>query len=258
MKSLFSSKQPRFSKAEWISILSISTVWFFNDMRSTAIKHLSPTLRSLKSSNQNVEFPIEFVLLARKYKVSWWLTKAYHTLVQVITGHRPLTLQEAEKMGRDTAHELQALALRRLHLQIEAPESANRPRISVELEIVPLFRTELTALREEEQRYGPGSHVPGPVTDDDASLSDAYQSAESATDDELPRPPQPPLAVTGMSGRAVWLRGTGPSCSGVEGQARGTSSPKHGKGRNSGRDASWSSSRVPDKKVYGWGLSAGY
>ncbi|KAF9552798.1 hypothetical protein CPC08DRAFT_601941, partial [Agrocybe pediades] len=59
------------SESEWISVLELSTMWYFLRYRKMAISHLNGLLT-----------PIEKVCLGREYKVTFWVEQGYHSLVK--------------------------------------------------------------------------------------------------------------------------------------------------------------------------------
>ncbi|KAJ7625624.1 hypothetical protein FB45DRAFT_921875 [Roridomyces roridus] len=77
-------------KDDWISVLKLSTLWYFIDARNLAIKQLD---------NHNVDC-IERILLARQYEVSTWLRRGYTELARRDFG---VILDEAERIGWKTA-----------------------------------------------------------------------------------------------------------------------------------------------------------
>ncbi|KAK0226423.1 hypothetical protein IW262DRAFT_766385 [Armillaria fumosa] len=80
-----------FGKNQWISVLKLSTMWHFTDIRQLAIKHLQQdaTLDA-----------IEQVVLAKAYSVSSWLRTGYLGLVKRT---QPLSVEEAEQIGYRSA-----------------------------------------------------------------------------------------------------------------------------------------------------------
>ena len=76
------------SSEEWTSVLKLSTMWHFQDIRAKAIKALeSPTL-SLDA--------VDKIVMARKYDISPWLVPSLHALVQ---REKPLDLSEGNRLG---------------------------------------------------------------------------------------------------------------------------------------------------------------
>lgn len=84
------------SEEEWISVLKLSTLWGFSDLRENAIGELSWSTMD----------PISRVELARKYRVKEWLLAGYRDLVK-----RPasISMEESERLGWRTAIQLYQL-----------------------------------------------------------------------------------------------------------------------------------------------------
>ncbi|KAH6885522.1 hypothetical protein BKA70DRAFT_1124011, partial [Coprinopsis sp. MPI-PUGE-AT-0042] len=83
-------QKPEFTKEEWISILKLSTLWFFNEIRAIAIKELDT--RGLK--------PLERVTLGKAHNVSLWLLAGYETLVN----EEPvISMEEAKTIGLESS-----------------------------------------------------------------------------------------------------------------------------------------------------------
>ncbi|KAJ7117490.1 hypothetical protein C8R44DRAFT_738389 [Mycena epipterygia] len=77
-------------KEDWISVLKLSTLWYFLDARELAIQQLN---------GQNMG-SVERILLARKYAVSAWLRTGYTDLAR---REESISLEDAEKIGWETA-----------------------------------------------------------------------------------------------------------------------------------------------------------
>ncbi|KAJ6581992.1 hypothetical protein B0H19DRAFT_1019018 [Mycena capillaripes] len=74
-------------KDDWISVLKLSTLWYFLDARDLAIKQL----------NGRADIgSIERILLARQYDVAPWLRMGYTDLARREEG---ISLEDAEKIG---------------------------------------------------------------------------------------------------------------------------------------------------------------
>jgi len=82
------------SKEEWISVLKLSTQWYFLDTRDLVINQLD---KLTDMGN------VERILLARQYDVPAWLRMAYRNLV---LRHEGISLGDAEKIGWETAFRL--------------------------------------------------------------------------------------------------------------------------------------------------------
>ncbi|KAJ7289177.1 hypothetical protein C8J57DRAFT_1164982 [Mycena rebaudengoi] len=80
-------------KDDWISVLKLSTLWYFIDARDLAIRQL--TSMSLGS--------VERILLSRQYDVAPWLRSGYTELARREEG---ISLGDAEKIGWKTTVQL--------------------------------------------------------------------------------------------------------------------------------------------------------
>ncbi|KAF8216988.1 hypothetical protein K438DRAFT_1704114 [Mycena galopus ATCC 62051] len=78
------------SKDEWISVLKLSTQWYFLDARDLAIKQLD---------NRPEIGSVERILLARQYDVAAWLRMGYTDLARRDEG---ISLEDAAKIGWET------------------------------------------------------------------------------------------------------------------------------------------------------------
>ncbi|KAJ7180997.1 hypothetical protein C8R46DRAFT_885842 [Mycena filopes] len=77
-------------KEDWISVLKLSTQWYFLDARDLAIKQLDE--RTDIGS-------VELILLARQYDVATWLRRGYTDLARREEG---ISLEDAAKIGWET------------------------------------------------------------------------------------------------------------------------------------------------------------
>ena len=82
------------SSEEWTSVLKLSTMWEFEDIRARAIKALG-SLTLSKDSDL-----VDKIVIARKSAVSSWLVPSLHALVQ---RGRPLDLSEGDRLGLEWA-----------------------------------------------------------------------------------------------------------------------------------------------------------
>ncbi|KAF7309862.1 hypothetical protein MIND_00358300 [Mycena indigotica] len=78
-----------YPKDDWISVLKLSTMWFFIAARDLAITRLD---------THNLS-PVERIVLARQYDVSKWLRSAY---TELCTREEGITLADAETIGYRT------------------------------------------------------------------------------------------------------------------------------------------------------------
>ncbi|KAJ7656478.1 hypothetical protein DFH06DRAFT_1199690 [Mycena polygramma] len=78
------------AKDNWISVLKLSTLWYFLDARDLAIKQLN---------DRGDIGSVERILLARQYDVASWLRIGYTDLARREEG---ISLEDAEKIGWQT------------------------------------------------------------------------------------------------------------------------------------------------------------
>ncbi|KAF7356258.1 hypothetical protein MVEN_00957300 [Mycena venus] len=78
------------AKDEWISVLKLSTLWYFLDARDLAIQQLN---------NRPEIGSVERILLAQQYDVATWLRLGYTDLAKREEG---ISLGDAEKIGWQT------------------------------------------------------------------------------------------------------------------------------------------------------------
>jgi hypothetical protein len=101
-------EKPELSKAEWISVLKLSTKWFFNELRKLAISQLSSTWMSA----------IDRICLAEEYRVYDWLPQGHEQVVyDVVSIHgslKGLSAREGGRIGMEVALELSGIAIRQL------------------------------------------------------------------------------------------------------------------------------------------------
>ncbi|KAH6894024.1 hypothetical protein BKA70DRAFT_1320305 [Coprinopsis sp. MPI-PUGE-AT-0042] len=141
--------KPGLTQEEWISVLKLSTLWLFNDLRELAISNLSsPWLCPISD-------PIDLICLAKEYRVQGWLLQGYEQVVdRLITVNGPdgepmtLTAQEGKRIGMDVALELSGVAIRRMRL-------AERNVLSrdTRADISDVFNQEFDCVSEEEARF---------------------------------------------------------------------------------------------------------
>ncbi|KAF6761088.1 hypothetical protein DFP72DRAFT_31460 [Ephemerocybe angulata] len=78
------------SKSEWLTILTLSTLWHFLDLRGLAIQHLDPQMGD----------PIELIVVGRAEYVPRWVMKGYEALV---LKPGPIAEEESDAIGDRTA-----------------------------------------------------------------------------------------------------------------------------------------------------------
>ncbi|KAK7057650.1 hypothetical protein R3P38DRAFT_2759857 [Favolaschia claudopus] len=84
---------PDYNDDEWISVLKLSCLWNFIEMRKLAIQRLDSYAQSLLDC-------VQHILFARRYDVSAWLRSGYTELAQ---RPAPVSSEEAELIGWETA-----------------------------------------------------------------------------------------------------------------------------------------------------------
>ncbi|KAF6761059.1 hypothetical protein DFP72DRAFT_30936 [Ephemerocybe angulata] len=82
------------STDEWLSVLKLSSKWFFNGFRKMAIEKLAP----LAGTD-----PMEKVRLGKEYSVESWLLSGYRELVE---RDAVISVEDARKVGLENAIEL--------------------------------------------------------------------------------------------------------------------------------------------------------
>jgi hypothetical protein len=116
------------NREEWLSVLKLSTLWEFEELRKKAIAELS-----------KVEIEaVDKVIFARSYRVGTWLFEGYKALVE---REASLSSEEAERLGYKTAFQL---CLRREDtFRRRGGIKSYRSFNGVEPDICETFRTEL-------------------------------------------------------------------------------------------------------------------
>jgi hypothetical protein len=89
-------QQDAMSSAEWTSVLKLSTMWSFDDLRDLAI---------LNMSQLSID-PIERAALAKEYSIDEWLLPALNELAQ---REEPIGIEEARRLGWETALQIAAV-----------------------------------------------------------------------------------------------------------------------------------------------------
>jgi|ERR1700676_2442696 hypothetical protein len=84
------------SSTEWTSVLKLSTMWSFDDLRDLAI---------LNMSQLSID-PIERAALAKEYSIDEWLLPALNELAQ---REEPIGIEEARRLGWETALQIAAV-----------------------------------------------------------------------------------------------------------------------------------------------------
>ncbi|KAJ3506467.1 hypothetical protein NMY22_g17241 [Coprinellus aureogranulatus] len=124
-----------FTKDEWLTILTLSTLWHFHDARKLAIQHLGPELSAL-----------ELIDVGRACSVPAWVLSGYKSIAA-----RPrrdiITPEEARAIGHEVVNQLWTI---RYQLVVEDLED----RASyIESELHSKFDEELHALKSAESKH---------------------------------------------------------------------------------------------------------
>ena len=95
--------------AQWTSVLKLSTLWEFDELRKAAIDALSTAL---------CNDPIDRVILSSRFGITAWLLPALNELAQ-----RPesLNIEEANRLGIET---VLVIASVREHIKLESVQEA--------------------------------------------------------------------------------------------------------------------------------------
>ncbi|KAF7356244.1 hypothetical protein MVEN_00955900 [Mycena venus] len=94
LQQILTDKDRWMTKEEWISVLKLSTKWYFLDTRNLAIDQL----------NSRADMGgVDRILLARQYDVPNWLQMGYADLARRTAG---ISREDAEKIGWETALQL--------------------------------------------------------------------------------------------------------------------------------------------------------
>ncbi|EAU81191.1 hypothetical protein CC1G_11273 [Coprinopsis cinerea okayama7 len=150
-RSPFIDTKPTLTESEWISVLKLSTRWYFNDLRKVAIAELS--------KNKVEMDPIQRVCLAKAYHVYDWLLEGYEALVE---REEPITEEEGEQIGMGVALKLCGIALRRARGRIccgGGCRKSARPRLPPppgghhNQDITDAFSDEIERVRNSQEEY---------------------------------------------------------------------------------------------------------
>ncbi|KAF5317387.1 hypothetical protein D9611_003708 [Ephemerocybe angulata] len=185
LKMLFpvhtTSTTSSFTKDEWLTILELSVLWHFHDLRKLAIQHLDGTLGA-----------IELVKVGRAAYVPRWVLAGYKALV---IRQGIITEDEGDKIGNRTVNTLWIIRYLVEHHDLEGGvEKELEARFSGEFAILSLAESghrtvlEIEASRAEEQRLlEEGRRVRAKEEEYERQRVEAVE-AESERVDEVPRP----------------------------------------------------------------------
>ncbi|KAJ2918285.1 hypothetical protein MD484_g2129, partial [Candolleomyces efflorescens] len=101
------------SKDEWLSVLKLSTQWFFNGLRKMAIEKLTLLLS---------QSPVEKIQLGKQYSIEAWLVAGYRELVM---RYEPTTVEEAELIGLKET--IQLTPIRERWIRQNYPSRSSKP-----------------------------------------------------------------------------------------------------------------------------------
>jgi hypothetical protein len=134
-------ERPTLTTDQWISVLKLSTKWFFNDLRKLAISQLS----SIRMD------AIDRICLAKEYRVYDWLLGAYERIVYQLVAPtyfaQTLTAEDGKKIGMEVALELSGMAI--LYLKSSGPLNLK----AVKASILRSFSDELECVKQDELRF---------------------------------------------------------------------------------------------------------
>ncbi|KAI6040611.1 hypothetical protein EDC04DRAFT_2566843 [Pisolithus marmoratus] len=92
------NKGPCLDQDQWISVLKLSTMWKFDELRKVAIQRLDQPFQPLN--------PVEKFVLASKYGIKQWILPALLVLAQ---RSEPISVEEGHRIGFDNALKLAAV-----------------------------------------------------------------------------------------------------------------------------------------------------
>jgi hypothetical protein len=138
-------EQPQLTKAEWLSVLKLSTKWFFNDLRRLAISNLPSSTTGA----------IDLICLAKEYRVHDWLLAGYERVVDRLVSptffsllQGTLSAQEGKRIGMEVALELSGIAIR----QLRSGGDTIAPDIRKN-NILEAFKEEFDRIQQDERQF---------------------------------------------------------------------------------------------------------
>ncbi|PBK86983.1 hypothetical protein ARMGADRAFT_474111 [Armillaria gallica] len=108
-------KQPQLSMDAWLSVSKLSGLWRLADTRNIAISGLTTLMWKID--------PVDRVILGRRYSVAQWLSSGFMDLVHRV---EMVSEEEAEKIGLDTALQIQRVRETFLRTAYKIEQSNNR------------------------------------------------------------------------------------------------------------------------------------
>ncbi|KAH6867898.1 hypothetical protein BKA70DRAFT_1452421 [Coprinopsis sp. MPI-PUGE-AT-0042] len=146
--SAMCDERPALTTNEWVSVLKLSTLWLFNDLRKLAIAHLSSTKMD----------PIDLICLAKEYRVHDWLQEGYVQVIERLLTFRDfddtvgmpttLTALEGKRIGMEVALELSGIAIRRMRQPDRMASLKN-----VKGDILDVFKEEFDCVLREARQF---------------------------------------------------------------------------------------------------------
>ncbi|KAI6040624.1 hypothetical protein EDC04DRAFT_3140241 [Pisolithus marmoratus] len=94
-------------QAQWVSVLRLSTMWEFDELRNVAIQHLDQPSPSFNAADTPPPFnPVDKFALASKYEIKEWYLPALLTLAR---RSKPISIEEGHRIGFENALKVAAV-----------------------------------------------------------------------------------------------------------------------------------------------------
>ncbi|EAU85421.2 hypothetical protein CC1G_07115 [Coprinopsis cinerea okayama7 len=132
-------EKPDLVQDEWISVLKLSTLWFFNDLRQVAIQAL--TILDIG--------PIRRINLARQYHIHEWLLSGYEELVARMS---PIREDDVEEIGFRVALKLSGMIVERFRTGGSPGDTDVREGFHAELEEIRVHQRRYLTKKERLER----------------------------------------------------------------------------------------------------------
>lgn len=135
------SRWKNVTSERWLSVLKLSSMWDFPELRKMAVDELSKIpMNSLPK-----------IMLARKYSISNWLLTGYQDLVKRSAA---VTLKEAKELGWETAilifqireEEFAKISVRKGLLKKKKAGQVDRGSIECQENVAVVFAAELSGM----------------------------------------------------------------------------------------------------------------
>ncbi|KAI6043402.1 hypothetical protein EDC04DRAFT_2562969, partial [Pisolithus marmoratus] len=102
-----SKKSSGLDQAQWISVLKLSTMWEFDELRNVAIQHLDQPSPSFNAADTPPPFnPVDKFALASKYDIKEWFLPA---LLALARRSKPISVEEGRLIGFENALKVAAV-----------------------------------------------------------------------------------------------------------------------------------------------------